>query len=164
VSIDGRITDGRRPGTAWTSREDKQFLHRYLDTCDAVVVGHTTYRAARRPLSRRNCVVFTRSVRQPVRRSPRLLYVNSVRTDVPALLGTLEYRRVCVLGGIQTYSFFFARRLIDELYLTVEPLVFGAGLSLVEGSRAASQWQLLSARRLNVRGTLLLRYQCVRKP
>ena len=54
VTIDGKIALDAHSGSAWTSREDKDFLHDMLDTSDVVVVGNNTYKAAIEPLSKRN--------------------------------------------------------------------------------------------------------------
>lgn len=38
LSLDGRITDGRKEGSDWTSREDKKFFQSELDKADVVIM------------------------------------------------------------------------------------------------------------------------------
>src|SRR3989344_5586514 len=49
--------------------------------------------------------------------------------------------------------------LLDELYLTIEPIVFGHGVSLFDHSQhVPACFSLLSMQKLNANGTVLLHY------
>jgi dihydrofolate reductase len=50
---------------------------------------------------------------------------------------------------------------VDEIWLTVEPLLFGGGTPLL-AARVDVRLALLASERLNAAGTLLLRYRVVR--
>ena len=38
--------------------------------------------------------------------------------------------KVCILGGTNIYDYFINNKLLNDLIITVEPVVFGKGLSL----------------------------------
>src|SRR3989344_3206281 len=64
-----------------------------------------------------------------------------------------------VLGGTKTYSWFLENDLLDELYLTIEPITFGRGLPLFDTSKALeTRFKLESSKQLNERGAVLLHY------
>jgi dihydrofolate reductase len=63
VTIDGKIARHPAHFSNWTSKEDKSFLHEFLDACDCIIVGRKTYELAKEPLSKRRCVVLTRRVK-----------------------------------------------------------------------------------------------------
>ena len=157
MSVDGKIARTKNSGTRWTSPEDKQFLRIKLDRCDVVIVGRRTYEIAQKPLAKRNCIVFTRSVEQAVKKNKRCVYFNPQKGDLEAFLKEHGYKNVCVLGGAQTYSWFLKRGLTDDLYLTIEPVVFGKGVSLFTAP-SCSPFTLASVKRLNQKGSLLLHY------
>ena len=70
-----------------------------------------------------------------------------------------KYETVAVLGGTKTYTWFLENDLLDELYITIEPIVFGRGLPLFESSEDINvQLKLESTKQLNEKGTLLLHY------
>lgn len=158
VTIDGKIARREKPGTSWTSPEDKAFLHKMLDACDCLVVGHTTYQTAMNKLTQRNCIVFTRSTSGGKQRE-RCQYLNPQLVNLEAFIRSRGYRTVGILGGVSVFNFFLQRDLIDDLYLTIEPLVFGTGLPLCNAFVTDRVYRLRSVRRLNVLGTLLIHYQ-----
>ena len=157
VTIDGKIALHSGHLSDWTSPEDKDFLHKMLDESDVVVVGNNTYKTAIAPLSKRNCIVFTASVRTSEHKSDVLTYCNPASSDCIPLME--KYKTVAVLGGTQTYTYFLENDLLDELYLTIEPVIFGRGLNLFESTKdVLAKFRLQSTRALNEKGTVLLHY------
>ena len=157
TTIDGKIALDAEHFSDWTSPEDKDFLHEMLDESDVIVVGNNTYKTAIEPLSKRNCIVFTSSVPISERKSGRLFLVNAQAADVRKILET--YKTVAILGGTQTYTYFLENDLLDEIYLTIEPLIFGRGLNLFESSKNIdAPFRLESTKKLNEKGSLLLHY------
>jgi dihydrofolate reductase len=157
MTIDGKIARHSSQFTDWTSPEDKDILHRHLDESDVIVVGHNTFTTAETPLSKRNCIVMTRSVSTMDRRCENLLFWNPENVLASTVLD--GYRNVALLGGTQAYTYFLEQDLIDEIALTIEPLIFGNGLSLFERSGdITATFKMVSVKRLNERGSLVLHY------
>lgn len=157
VTIDGKIARNTSHFSDWTSLEDKTFMRSLLDASDVVVIGNNTYKTAIEPLSKRNCIVLTTSVSKTERKDPRLLLWNpaTVRFD-EVVMG---YERIAILGGTQTYTYFLEHDLLDEMYLTIEPVVFGNGLNLFETTAdITTAFALSSVKQLNERGSVLLHY------
>jgi dihydrofolate reductase len=159
VTIDGKIARNADHFPDWTSPEDKTFFQSMLAKSDAFVIGHNTYKTAEEPLSKRNCIIFTRAVQDTERRGANLLFYNAAGpTSIESILE--PYRFVAVLGGPLIYSYFLERDLIDDLYLTIEPIVFGSGIDLFHHESAmAKRLRLVTVQQLNPEGTVLLHYQ-----
>jgi dihydrofolate reductase len=157
MTLDGKIARHSSELTDWTSPEDKELLTGLLDKSDVIVIGNSTYKTAEAPLSRRNCIVLTRSVSTMERRNDKLLFCNPGAVKLPDLLR--DFGTVALLGGTQTYTYFLQNDLMDELYLTIEPVIFGSGLSLFEGAIGGNaRLRLKSVKELNDKGTVLLHY------
>ncbi|MCX6779758.1 MAG: dihydrofolate reductase family protein [Candidatus Magasanikbacteria bacterium] len=156
TTIDGRIAKHSRHFSSWTSKEDKDFLHAILDTCDVILVGRSTYDMAKKPLSKRNCIVLTRDTANK-KDTPGLTYINPTKKSLPQLIKKCDYKKIGILGGEQIYSYCLEKNLLDELFLTIEPVSFGFGLSLFKTKKLA-QWKLKSIKKLNNKGTILLHY------
>jgi dihydrofolate reductase len=158
ITLDGKIARHARHFTNWTSPEDKAVFREHMNGSDVVVAGNNTYKTAEMFLSKRNCIVFTRSVPTAERLRDNLLMLNPEGAAIQEFLGV--YRTVALIGGTEVYTYFLERGLIDNLYLTIEPLIFGNGLDLfrLEGETSA-RFQLESSRQLNDAGSLLLHYR-----
>lgn len=160
ASIDGRISLSEKTLPRWTSKEDWRFLERSLSRADAVVVGRNTYKAAARRLRKRHTFVLSNRLRAMTRRGT-VTFVNPTNVDVTSLF--VHYKLVAVLGGGAVYRFMLESKLLDEIFVTIEPFIFGRGKEMFAGGTRTMRTSLLSVRRLNRAGTLLLRYQIHRK-
>ncbi len=155
ASVDGRISLTKRTPPDWTSKEDWRFFQNSLSKVDAVVVGWNTYQAATVRLRKRNTFVLSDRL-NGLRRRGSVTFVNPSSVDLAKLLS--EYKSVAVLGGGMVYCTLLGNNLLDEIYITVEPLIFGRGKEMFVGCTRTTRLHLLSMRRLNRSGTLLLHY------
>ncbi len=160
ASIDGRISLMSKHPPHWTSKEDWQFLQESLARIDAVVVGHNTYQAAAERLRKRNTFVLSSRLKTMIRRGT-VTFVNPANVDLAELLA--KYKSVAVLGGGVVYRFMLEKGLLDEIFVTIEPLIFGRGKEMFIGGSRTTYARLLSVKQLNPGGTLLLHYQIDRQ-
>ena len=167
-SIDGYITKHEDGGTThWASPEDQKHFYALMASCDVSIMGGETYRSSRPYIlsslaaSTRRRVVWTRDPAQHAgdavdgklefSSAPLASIVDDLRAD--------GHERCCVLGGGNVYGALMAENLIDELVLTLEPLVFGTGVRHTGlDHRIDTRFTLASVDRLNA-DTLLLTYQ-----
>lgn len=156
TSVDGRISLSSKKPPDWTSDEDWQFLQKSLARIDAVVVGRNTYQSAADRLRKRNTFVLSSRPKTTKRRGT-VTFVNPLSVNLAKLLE--GYKSVAVLGGATIYRFMLEARLLDEIFITIEPLIFGRGKEMFVGGTRTTRVNLLSVRRLNRTGTLLLHYQ-----
>ena len=168
MTLDGKIARHKNHMSDWTSKEDKVFMRALLDKCDVIIVGNNTYKTAIKPLSKRNCIVLTHSkvllpLGEGVPRSGTdegsLTYINPQKLDIKKLIRARKYKKVAILGGAQTYSYCLQNNMLDELCLTIEPLVFGRGINLfADSNQLNKKFKLLSTKKLNKQGSLFLKY------
>ena len=146
-------------------REDKKWFRRELARYDAVLMGSRTFAAIKRPLTPRNRIVFSRHL---VFQCSTEHWNTKCETfgfsgSPHDLRGFLEKRRwihIAVVGGTQIYDWFLKRNLIGEIYLTVEPIIFGKGRLFSAGfGKSLRVFRLTSMKKLNRKGTLLLHYK-----
>ena len=165
VSLDGRITRGKEEGSRWTSAEDQRWFQKKLDEFDTLVMGRKTFAALKHPLTPRNRVIFTHSrlfccSQEYQNRRGKAIFFSGTRQKLFATLQERRWRRSAIVGGTSIYDRFLKRALVDEIYLTLEPVIFGRGKFLISGRfPALSRCRLLSVQKLNSNGTLLLHYQ-----
>ena len=71
------------------------------------------------------------------------------------------FKEAFIAGGGQINSSFIKEKLIDEIYLDVEPLVFGKGIKLFADSDFEFKLKLLESKNLN-KNTIQLHYAVVK--
>ena len=158
ITADGFI--GRDSGhTAdWTSNEDKKVFVRLTKEAGTLVFGSTTFDTIGKALpDRRNIVMTSNPSRYKVEG------VEFVSESPKQLLERLDSEGVQVVaigGGAHVYQSFMEAGLVDELYLTVEPVIFGQGVSLFSG-QLDTRLELLESTNLND-NVILLHYRVVR--
>lgn len=128
VTIDGFIGLDSEHTADWTGTEDKKVFVRLTKEAGTIVMGSKTFATIGRALPGRRTIVMTRH--------PEAITVSDVETtsETPAeLLKRLELEgatAVAICGGASIYDVFLRENLVDELYITVVPQVFGSGLPL----------------------------------
>jgi dihydrofolate reductase len=163
-SLDGFITRHDTPGSHFTSAEDREFFRKALHAFDCCVMGGETYRTAREAIRtalmpERLRVVLTRTPTAFANDSvpEKLEFVDTPPAQLVAELGQRGLQRCAILGGAQIHSLFLEAGLVDELWLTIEPMLFGQGTPLL-ARRASTKLTLLSSENL-APSTLLLKYR-----
>ena len=155
VSLDGKSTKADESPNLWASVEDHGFFNDLKKKIGVVIVGRKTYEAAGKPHGdgiRR--IVMSRDGPTP--------------REVIADLENRGYKEALLVGGSEINGAFFSseggsasggrRKLINEIYLTIEPKIFGAGLPIAQGILDDVHLELINVRQLNPQGTLLLHY------
>jgi len=131
-TVDGFIAqDLGQVSTAWTSEADKRWFSQRTKEARVVVMGATTFRTFNRPLPGRLTVIYTRQPEEFAAFSAD--QVMTTQLPPAELLQQLEaqgYSEVAIGGGSSIYSLFLEAGLIETLYLTVEPILFGQGIGL----------------------------------
>jgi dihydrofolate reductase len=118
-------------------------------------MGRSTYETMSRPLPERLNVVMTHHPPQTV--PAGVEFTSDPPRRILERLGERGYSTVAVTGGAQVYRAFLEAGLVDELWLTIEPLAFGEGIGLFGDATLAQRFTLLEVQRLNA-SSLHLRY------
>lgn len=135
MSADGFIgVDSAHRSLDWRSKADAKFFIDSTKQAGVMVMGSTTYhtfRIKRTPPGRR-LIVYTSMPDSVVGDG-----VETTNQEPRVLIERLEHegaRGVAVCGGATINRLFLDSGLATELYLTVEPVLFGAGVPLFSGA------------------------------
>jgi dihydrofolate reductase len=165
ISLDGKLTrHDETQLTKWTSPEDQAHFRNMIATHDALVMGRGTYEAVKPKTSPEKLRVVLTSQADNFQAEAipgqREFYNESPAEIVKRLKGR-GYKKVLIVGGGGTISPFLEAKLVDSLYLTLEPRIFGTGTALALGKLDA-EFKLQSQQQLNNKGSLLLVYKLVK--
>jgi dihydrofolate reductase len=64
-----------------------------------------------------------------------------------------------IVGGSEIATLFLKEKLIEELWITFEPKIFGNGGSIVRDEKFDIDLKLISVDKLNEKGTLVVKYE-----
>ena len=68
------------------------------------------------------------------------------------------HQQMLVIGGPHVATSFLEKQLIDELWLTLEPKIFGNGSNFATGVNLDIDLRLLTIEKVNSQGTLITKY------
>jgi dihydrofolate reductase len=164
ISLDGCITQHDGEGVSFASDADQRYFRQALKSFDCSVFGSGTFRASRDAILRASSDDHLRVVltRQPDRYSEfaRQGHLEFRDGDLGAILDELAARgkkRCAMLGGGRWYTECIRQGLMQQLWVTVEPLGFGSGKRLFEGE-VSFRFGVQSVEHLSP-DTLLIKYE-----
>jgi dihydrofolate reductase len=145
--------------TTWTSKEDTQLFVKISKAAGVVVMGSRTFATINRPLPGRRLIVYI-----PKSEKLNVEGIETTREEPAVLIKRLKKegaKAVAVSGGASIYALFMASGVVDELYLTIEPVLFGHGISLFNEDLPLTNLKLLECQALN-QNTILLHYTVIK--
>jgi dihydrofolate reductase len=164
TSLDGYITKHDSEGATFTSEADQKYFREVLKTFDCSVVGATTFEASKDAILKwsydgRLRVIWTRNPEKyaQYQQESSLEFSSNSLKSILENLQQRDKRHCAILGGTSVYTECLQQGLMDELWLTLEPLVFGSGKKLAEGILDVGL-ELVSLEHLS-KDTILLKYK-----
>jgi len=165
-SVDGQITRwGDSPVSKWSSEEDKHYFKKIWDDASLTVMGSGTFNIApMKPNPKHHLVIMTRT---PAKYKDhevvgQLEFTNKSPAQLVAHYEKEGLRQMLVVGGAHLATSFFKAQLIDELWLTIEPKIFGNGGNFVINENLDIDLQLISVEKINELGTLITKYAVIK--
>lgn len=155
ITADGFIGRSNSHQADWTGKADKKVFINLTKEAGIMIMGSRTFATIGRALPDRRNIIYTNN--------PETITASDVETtseDPATLLARLEKEganAVAICGGASIYDLFMREKLVDELYLTVVPVIFGRGLQLFT-SELAADLLLLDTESLEG-GAVLLHYK-----
>lgn len=154
ISADGFITPSSSnlagPSTSWTSREDTDFFKQKTLDAGVIIMGRKTYDTIPekfRPLKNRLNIIYTTHPNKVTNSLPldnheiqntkykiHPLTTGMDPNEIIAFLAENNFESVAITGGTSIYTQFLQAGVVDEIFLTIEPVLFGTGTPLFDKS------------------------------
>ncbi len=156
-TADGFIAKDSKHAAMWTSKADKKRFIEITKRAGVIIMGLNTYKTLGRPLKDRINIVYA-----PADTDPKEYEGAEITQKSPLeLIAELEsrgYKEVAICGGSTIYTMFMKAGVVDTLYLTIEPIVFGKGMNLFNDDLHYFL-KLKSSQMSESSGSLLLEYK-----
>lgn len=148
--------------TEWISEEAWNSYTSVMNEMGAIVIGNRTYNLMPEEEFQKDVEYVVVSFNnESVKKVPNVIFSNDSPKEIVEQLRKKAYEKVCVAGGRKTNAAFMKEGLIDEMYLDVEPLIFGKGTPLFTPSDFEYELELLETKKLN-ENTIQLHYKVLK--
>ena len=134
LSADGYIARDSEHAAFWTSKDDKRRFVEITKRAGVVVMGLNTYTTLDKPLKDRLNIVYSPEKLPEIKDAATGKNILETTSKSPhELLHELNergFKEVAICGGSQIYTMFMESGVVNKLYITIEPILFGAGIKL----------------------------------
>lgn len=161
MSVNGLIAREKEGGKSWHSQEDWNMFRAKAAEIGNTIIGWKTYEAIRQQGRLLDDIKLRVVVthHQPTDSLPNTVFTSADPHRILNLVAEQGFDRVLIAGGSEIYSMFLREKLIDEIYLTIEPVVLGRGIPLFAPNEEFEKGlKLLEIKKLN-QDTIQLHYQ-----
>lgn len=163
VTLDGNIAkaDGN---SDWPTETDGNQFHELIRKCGCVIVGKNTfeqYKGEVFPVEGAITFVWTHSP-QDSEKTEGVEYISGSPSEVAQAIERRGYEECVLAGGSITNDAFVSAGLVDEITVTIYPLLFGTGMKLLSGNNIDMALELIDSTNIGD-GVIRNRYKVIKQ-
>ena len=166
TTLDGNITKWGDPHVhRWSSQEDQTYFKKTWDESPLIIMGSSTFDFDPvKPSPKNRLIVLTRKPDSYKKYEVpgQVEFSDESPVKLTQRFRAMGYDRMLVVGGPHVATSFFRDNLVDELWLTLEPMIFGKGGNFVVEEELDINLKLISIEKVNDRGTMLTKYAVIK--
>lgn len=149
ITLDGKIAKHTTQLADWTSKADKKIFVAETKKAGVIIMGKTTYDTIGKPLPGRLNVVMELNPDSSKNIKDSLEFTASQPKELVKELSARGYNNIILGGGSTINGLFLKENLIDEIWLTIEPKIFGEGLALFKNADVDLDLELIKVENLD---------------
>lgn len=155
LSLDGKI-EGPAGEYDWCLTDQDYGMSEFLSSVDTLFMGRKTFEVAgSNPFPKMQCYVFSNRLADP---PPGIQVVRGDFVSMARTLKQKEGKDIWLFGGAALFDLFLQHRLVDELWLSVHPLILGSGKWLFPAENDRIPLELIGHQAYNT-GLISLKYK-----
>jgi dihydrofolate reductase len=166
-TLDGKVTKWGDPHIKlWSSHQDQDYYKKIWGESRLIIMGSNTFNAEPlSPSSNHQLIVMTGhpDKYKSLEISGQIEFTKESPLELTARFKRKGHEQMLVIGGPHIATSFLKEQLIDELWLTWEPKIFGAGGNFVTEGDLDINLHLINCEKVNEQGTLITKYAVLRK-
>jgi dihydrofolate reductase len=164
-TLDGKITKWGAPDVKlWSSHQDQDYYKKIWHESPLIVMGSNTFNAGSFPSLNQQLIVMTGHPEKykKLKNSWQIEFTNESPVELINRFTNNGYEQMLVVGGPHVATSFLKEQLIDELWLTLEPKIFGTGGNFATDVKLDINLRLLHFEKVNELGTLITKYEVLK--
>ena len=165
-TLDGKVTRWGEPNVrSWSSHQDQEYYKKVWNESKLIVMGSNTFNADKfNPSVNHQIIVMTshpgkyKNLELP----GQIEFTNETPVELVSRFKLKGHEQMLVVGGPHVATSFLNEQLIDELWLTIEPKIFGVGDNFATNAKLDIKLHLLHCEKVNENGTMITKYAVLR--
>ena len=166
-TLDGKVTKWGDPHVKlWSSHQDQDYYKKVWNESRLIVMGSNTFKAEPlNPSPNHQLIIMTGhpAKYESLEITGQIEFTNESPPELTARFKRKGHKQMLVIGGAHVATSFLKEQLIDELWLTFEPKIFGTGGNFVTGEKLDINLRLIDCEKVNEQGTLITKYAVLKK-
>jgi len=165
-TLDGKITKWGEPHVKlWSSQQDQDYYKKIWSESRLIVMGSNTFNAGSFPSTNHQLIVMTGNPDKykNLKTSGQIEFTSESPTKLSDRFKNDGHDQMLVVGGPHVATSFLKEELIDELWLTIEPKIFGTGGNFATDEKLDINLRLIHYEKVNEQGTLITKYAVLKK-
>lgn len=164
ASVDGKTTSWNTSTVSeWTSIEDKNHFKKVILENNLIIMGRKTFEDSKSMLvhseDKLRIIITKNPEKYTSDETPGMIeFTNDKPETLLRKLSSRGYKKAILAGGSKINRLFFKSGLVNEIWLTIEPIIIGKGNELIAPDEFKFNLKLKSINSLNKTGTLLVKY------
>ena len=148
--------------TDWISDEAWESYTAVMAEVDAIIIGKRTYDLMPQDEFQKSAEYIVVTSSKPVdKKVPNVVFFNDTPAQIIEQLQKKGHENIAIAGGGKANVLFMNAGLIDEIYLDIEPVVFGSGIPLFAKDDFEYKLEFLDTKMLN-KNTIQLHYRVLK--
>ena len=166
-TLDGKVTKwGDSQVKLWSSHQDQDYYKKVWNESRLIIMGSGTFNAELfNPSSNHQLIIMTRYPEKykSLEVSGQIEFTNESPVELITRFKSKGHKQMLVVGGPHVATSFLQEQLIDELWLTLEPKIFGSGGNFATDENLDISLRLIHCEKVNEQGTLITKYAVLKK-
>jgi dihydrofolate reductase len=166
-SLDGKVTKWGEPNVRlWSSHQDQDYYKKVWNESRLIVMGSNTFNADKFSPSASNQIIIMTSnpdKYKDLETPGQIEFTNETPVELTSRFIMKGHQQMLVVGGPHIATSFLKEGLIDEIWLTIEPKIFGMGDNFATGAKLDVDLRLIRSEKVNEQGTLITKYAVMKK-
>ncbi|MGM0640633.1 MAG: dihydrofolate reductase family protein [Thermotogota bacterium] len=144
----------------WNSEEDFIFLQKQIELSDSIIISRETFNLNKKFYNTKKCIVLNTEKEEIIN---NVIYTKYTRAKIKKIIKTYNFENTLLLGGPTINSFLLNDGLIDEICITIEPVIFSGDKTLFDNYiiNKKFEFKMKNISKLND-NTLLLNYSILK--
>ncbi|MEX2028362.1 MAG: dihydrofolate reductase family protein [Candidatus Curtissbacteria bacterium] len=146
ISLDGFIAKRDGDSSSWVNQADEKRYQDEVKRCGAVIVGRVTYEQYKEDFDSygKDVTVFVCTSKNSHIDSNNVKFLNGSAEEIIGDISNCGFDDLVVCGGGEVNGMLASANLVDEIVVSIQPVVLGEGIPLFGSYKPQLKLKLLS--------------------